>query len=729
MRRLVSPGLLLVLFACTQELGGIHGDPPRNVRASLYASISASASPIVRAMAAEAETGQKPAREPMAAGPQTITVGPNGLVKSIAEAAELARDGDTVEVQAGEYRGDVALWHQKRLTIRAVGGRAVLIADGSAVEGKGIWVIRNGDFEIDGFDFIGARVPAKNGAGIRFEHGNLVVRNCRFIANENGILTSNDGISTMRIERSLFERNGHGDGYSHGVYAGRIARLEVRESWFRDGNVGQLLKSRARDSIIEHNRLVDERGNSSYELEFPNGGRARVIGNIIAQSPRTENRVIVSFGVEGYKWPENRLVMTGNMLVDLRPQSGTFVRVSPGNASAALTDNLWIGKGGFELKAETTQSGNQRAITGVLLDPAAGDYRVRRADLARLAPEPPPLPPAWVERYPIFSFGAAAQSDARKDARSDASAAETVAVAPAVPARTLRVGPGRELRTIAQAAREARSGDIVEVEAGEYRGDVAVWPQKHLTIRAVGGRAALHADGKAAEGKAIWVIRDGDFEIEGFDFVGTRVSSGNGAGIRFEDGQLIVRDSRFIDNQTGLMTGNKSRARLLIDRCEISGPDDGMRPYHNLRIGRIDRFELRNSTLHRARTGNLVQTRAMHNFIIDNQLIDGPDGRASYELDIPDGGLATVSGNRIEQSPNTENLIIVSFGTERYYWPQNELRMSHNTLVNLANGDALFVRVVPGPTGVHLERNILLGPGRMLIPDSADQADSHTIRQ
>lgn len=33
--------------------------------------------------------------------------------------AWLARDGDLIEVDAGEYRGDVAVWTQDRLRLRA----------------------------------------------------------------------------------------------------------------------------------------------------------------------------------------------------------------------------------------------------------------------------------------------------------------------------------------------------------------------------------------------------------------------------------------------------------------------------------------------------------------------------------------------------------------------------------------------------------------------------------
>src|SRR5690606_41873402 len=107
--------------------------------------------------------------------------GADGAVHTSGEAARIGHSGDVVEVQAGEYAGDVAVWRQKRLTIRAVGGRAVLKAEGKAAQDKGIWVIRDGHFEIEGFDFVGAHVPDRNGAGIRFAHGTLRARDPRVL--------------------------------------------------------------------------------------------------------------------------------------------------------------------------------------------------------------------------------------------------------------------------------------------------------------------------------------------------------------------------------------------------------------------------------------------------------------------------------------------------------------------------------------------------------------------
>ena len=64
-----------------------------------------------------------------------ITVGPQESVRRIADAARLAKDGDTVLIQPGTYRGDVTVWLQQALEIRGIGPRPVLIADGESDDG------------------------------------------------------------------------------------------------------------------------------------------------------------------------------------------------------------------------------------------------------------------------------------------------------------------------------------------------------------------------------------------------------------------------------------------------------------------------------------------------------------------------------------------------------------------------------------------------------------------
>lgn len=280
----------------------------------------------------------------VATEPTRLLVGASREIKTLAEAARLVRGSTIIEVDAGIYPADVAVWHNVDVTVRAPSGRAILRAEGAAAEGKGIWVVRSSRVEVEGLDFIGARVPGANGAGIRFESGSLAVRDCAFGSNENGILTGNDRQAVLDIENSEFGYNGHGDGMSHNLYVGTIASLRVQGSWFHHARQGHLLKSRAGRNVIVYNRLDDGLGGqASYELEFPSGGVAIVMGNLIQQAATTENPHVVSYGTERLDWPDNELYLVNNTLVDGRAAGGVLLRAHPGTAVLRVVNNLFTG--------------------------------------------------------------------------------------------------------------------------------------------------------------------------------------------------------------------------------------------------------------------------------------------------------------------------------------------------------------------------------------------------
>ena len=150
-------------------------------------------------------------------------------------------------IRPGTYKGDVASWPQKSLEIRGFGGRPVLAANGQNAEGKAIWVIQNGNFKIENIEFRDATVSDGNGAGIRFEQGQLEVRDCIFENNQNGILTANFEDAELRVLNSVFSQAPRDTtALHHLLYVGRIKSLVVEGSRFHQGYQGHLLKSRAR---------------------------------------------------------------------------------------------------------------------------------------------------------------------------------------------------------------------------------------------------------------------------------------------------------------------------------------------------------------------------------------------------------------------------------------------------------------------------------------------------
>ena len=148
-----------------------------------------------------------------------------------------------------------------------------VIGAGAQVQGKGLFLTSGRRQRIEGFDFSGAVVPDRNGAGIRLEAGSLTLVDCSFRDNQNGLLSANEGSIELDIIDCDFGPILPGEGRTHNLYVGAIKRLAVSGSWFHHGFKGHLLKSRAALNHILYNRLTDEiGGRASYELEFANGG-------------------------------------------------------------------------------------------------------------------------------------------------------------------------------------------------------------------------------------------------------------------------------------------------------------------------------------------------------------------------------------------------------------------------------------------------------------------------
>jgi hypothetical protein len=296
----------------------------------------------------------------------------------------------------------------------------------------------------------------------------------------------------------------------------------------------------------------------------------------------------------------------------------------------------------------------------------------------------------------------------------------TASPQPARAGTTWRVGPGEALTRVADALQQAQDGDTIAVLPGTYRGDVAVIRQRRLHIMGLGERPLLQADGAHAEGKAIWVVRDGDITVENIAFRGCRVPSGNGAGIRFERGRLQLRSCAFHDNQMGLLTGNHGDAVLDIADCQFgAAPDNPGSLPHLLYVGRIALLQLAGSLLQQGRMGHLLKSRAREATITGNRFDDGRTGQASYEVDLPNGGRVLLEGNTLVQSPLTENAVMLSYGAEGQPWPDSQLTVRGNSFINRRAQGGVFLRVwherLPPGTTVLSAHNQLLGPGDLAL--------------
>jgi hypothetical protein len=276
--------------------------------------------------------------------------------------------------------------------------------------------------------------------------------------------------------------------------------------------------------------------------------------------------------------------------------------------------------------------------------------------------------------------------------------------------RVLSVGPGQIYTVPSAAAAVAQSGDVIRISAGDYHGDVATWTASNLTICGAGGRARLFADGRSAQGKAIWVVSGSNITIDGIEFHDAKVPDQNGAGIRAEHGgNLGIRNSGFFDNENGILGGSGS-ATVTIERSEFARNGYGDGQSHNLYIGDVAKLTVNASFFHEAKIGHNLKSRARETVIENSYFMDGPEGTSSYLAEFPNGGAVYLRGNLFQKGPNADNSIAISHGAEGLKWSVNTLDLVHNTVVMTRSGGA-FLATPAETQSVRLTANLFAGTG------------------
>lgn len=298
----------------------------------------------------------------------------------------------------------------------------------------------------------------------------------------------------------------------------------------------------------------------------------------------------------------------------------------------------------------------------------------------------------------------------------------------------LTVGAGMEFATLADALKSSVAGDTIAVQAGTYLNDFGVVTSA-VRIVAVGGIVNEVATVPPPDDKGLLTV-DASLSIQGFTFTGGSDGSpdGNVSGIRLENGNLNVSYCYFHDMQEGLLADYDPTATVTIDHSEFArnGTGDGLS--HNLYVGGVASLTVTNSYFHDANVGHEIKSRAAVTTIENNVIADGPTGTASYDIDLPNAGVATISGNLIEKGPMASNRPAIHYGGEtQLAYANNSLSVTGNTILNdfgpLGNV-VLNASAVNGLTvGASITDNNLYGfdPAAMLL--GAGTLSGNTILQ
>jgi Ca2+-binding RTX toxin-like protein len=269
----------------------------------------------------------------------TLTVGQGQQFTTIAAAVAASHDGDVVQVQAGTYTNDFAEITTK-ITLQGVGGMVHMVATQPIPNDKGI-LVTDTDVTIDHFEFSGATGPSGNDAGVRYQAGNLTLTNDYFHNNQDGLLANPSATGTITISNSEFANNGTGDGYTHNLYVGDIAKLSISNSYFHDAVVGHEIKSRAEVTQITNTRIFDNSGSASYSVDLPNGGQATLSGNTIEQGPNSSNPNIIAYGEEGGLHTNSGLTLSANTVLNDLAGKGALLWDASGTSATIDQTKVW----------------------------------------------------------------------------------------------------------------------------------------------------------------------------------------------------------------------------------------------------------------------------------------------------------------------------------------------------------------------------------------------------
>lgn len=265
---------------------------------------------------------------------------------SLADAvAAIGGGSGTILIAPGLYRQCAVQAAGRIAYVARQPGTAIF--DGVACAGKGALVLGGRSARVEGIVFQNIRVADGNGAGIRLETGDLIVRESLFRDGENGILAANDHDGTIRIEQSTFSGLGRcpeDQGCSHSIYNSGDATLIVVRSRFERGTGGHYLKSRGARIEVTDSSFDDSAGTATnYMIDLSNGATGTIARNVFVQGADKENySAFIMIAPEGVEHSSAGLNVSDNEagLVPGLARRTSFVADESGEAITIANNRL-----------------------------------------------------------------------------------------------------------------------------------------------------------------------------------------------------------------------------------------------------------------------------------------------------------------------------------------------------------------------------------------------------
>ena len=294
---------------------------------------------------------------PTPAAGRTLQVGPGTAFTQPSQAAAAARQGDLIQIAAGDYY-DCAVWSAPALVI-AGAGPATRLTDATC-GGKAVMVITGRGITVRDLTLARARVPDGNGAGIRAEGPDLLLQRVRFEDNQDGLLAASQPDGVLRIEDCVFSGNGVAGSPrpTADLVVGDWAQLSVRATVFEREAGQSAILSDAALTRIEASHLAAATGPRAGATVQAAGGLVIEASTLAASGgPRGRRAAILALPPATAGPPGAALVVSHDTL-----QGGGTLLLNWSGRTPDLSDNS-IGADGTE--SATAGAWSNRLRTGL----------------------------------------------------------------------------------------------------------------------------------------------------------------------------------------------------------------------------------------------------------------------------------------------------------------------------------------------------------------------------
>ena len=282
-------------------------------------------------------------------------------------------------------------------------------------------------------------------------------------------------------------------------------------------------------------------------------------------------------------------------------------------------------------------------------------------------------------------------------------------------ARVLEVGPGQPYAKPSAAADAAGPGDTIHIANGEYY-DCMTLSKPNVTVEGSGPGTVM--TDSVCGGKALIIAGADNITVRALTLTRARVPDGNGAGIRAEGGNLTVDHVSFVNNQDGILSAPMPTSTITVrDSVFDRNGTCQQACAHGIYVGPLALLRVERTRFINTKQGHHIKSRAARTEVVDCDIEDGPEGTASYLIELPNGGSLLARGNTLEKGPNAENhSAAIVIGSEGVNQPTRDVVVENNTFRNDGNYNTVLVNNISA-ADAQLRGNKVSGPAKQLQGD------------